>query len=180
MKILIELYLVFVKIGLMMFGGGYAALPILEREIADKRQWATKEELLGYYAVGQCTPGVIAVNVSTFIGYKKCGTIGGIITTLGVITPPLLIITALASILDVFTHNDILIHAFAGVRLAIAALILNAIFNFRKAGIKNIYGEVIFWLTLAVTLVFNISPVVVVVIVILIGVLKELRTKNKS
>ena len=89
---LIKLYITFFKLGIVNFGGGYAMLPLLERELADKRGWTTSEELADFYAVGQCTPGAIAVNVSTMIGYKRKGVLGGIAATLGFISPAFIII----------------------------------------------------------------------------------------
>ena len=87
MKDLLELYLTFFKIGAFTFGGGYSMMPMIQKEIVEKHKWATDEEVLNYYAVGQCTPGVIAVNTSTFIGYKRRGVLGGFVATAGMITP---------------------------------------------------------------------------------------------
>ena len=99
---LLELFLTFAKVGVMTFGGGYAMLPILDRELIEKRGWATNEELMDYYAVGQCTPGVIAVNTATFLGNKLAGPVGGIIASLGVVFPSVVIITLIAGILTSF------------------------------------------------------------------------------
>ncbi len=96
---LLELFIAFAKVGVMTFGGGYAMIPILEREIVDKHGWASSEELMDYYAVGQCTPGIIAVNTATFVGQKLAGVAGGIVATLGVVFPPLVIISALAEVI---------------------------------------------------------------------------------
>ena len=106
---LFDLYISFFKIGLFTFGGGLAMIPMLEKEIVDKRNWCTTEEIMDYYAVGQCTPGIIAVNTATFVGYKYRGVLGGIMTTLGVITPSLLIITLIATFLKNFANNEIAI-----------------------------------------------------------------------
>ena len=102
MKLLWELYRAFFMIGALTFGGGYAMLPMLEREIVSKHKWSTSEELLNYFAIGQCTPGVIAVNTATFVGYKQAGTLGGVFATLGVISPSLVIIVAIAMLLENF------------------------------------------------------------------------------
>ena len=93
MKELLKLFLAFAKIGAVTFGGGYAMLPILQRDIVAKHKWATEDELLDYFAIGQCTPGVIAVNTATFVGYKNKGILGGIFATLGVVFPSIVIIT---------------------------------------------------------------------------------------
>ena len=84
MSIYPDLFVTFAKVGVMTFGGGYAMLPILQREVVDNKGWATEEELMDYFAIGQCTPGVIAVNTATFIGQKQRGIAGGILATLGV------------------------------------------------------------------------------------------------
>ena len=112
-----ELFLAFARVGVMTFGGGYAMIPILEREIVDKHGWATEEELMDYYAVGQCTPGIIAVNTATFIGYKLLGAPGGIVATLGVIFPSVVIITVIAGVLKTFAEVPAVKSAFAGIRV---------------------------------------------------------------
>ena len=104
MKELWELFIVFAKIGGFTFGGGYAMLPILQREVVENRNWATSEELMDYYAIGQCTPGIIAVNTATFIGYKRKGIIGGIVATIGCVFPSLVIIMIIAAFINSFTH----------------------------------------------------------------------------
>ena len=114
MKQLLELYRAFIKIGAVTFGGGYAMLPIIQRDIVEKRGWATKEEIADYYAIGQCTPGIIAINTATFVGYKQKGVAGGIVATLGFVTPALFIITIIAALLSNFAHLPIVQNAFAG------------------------------------------------------------------
>ena len=97
-----ELFITFFKIGLFTFGGGYAMLSLIQREVVNNKQWATDEEVLDYYAVAQCTPGVIAVNTATFVGCKVAGIPGGIIATLGVVTPSIIIIMIIANLLNFF------------------------------------------------------------------------------
>ena len=100
MKELFELFWLFAKMGSVTFGGGYAMLPILQRELVEKRGWVTNEELADYYAVGQCTPGIIAVNTSTFIGEKRRGVVGGIVSTLGFVFPSIIIISLIPGIVE--------------------------------------------------------------------------------
>ena len=118
LKDLWELFYTFAKVGVMTFGGGYAMLPILQREVVEKKGWATDEELTDYFAIGQCTPGVIAVNTATFVGQKHAGVAGGIIATLGVVFPSLIIISALAKVITAYAHLSWVQHAFAGIRAA--------------------------------------------------------------
>lgn len=127
MKPYVSLFFTFAKIGLCTFGGGYAMLPILQRELVDNKGWATEEELADYYAVGQCTPGVIAVNTATFVGYNRMGWLGGVVATLGVVFPCLVIIMAIAAFLSNFMHLDVVVHAFNGVRAGVVALILSSV-----------------------------------------------------
>lgn len=127
MKEYVSLFFTFAKIGVCTFGGGYAMLPILQRELVDNKGWATEEELADYYAVGQCTPGVIAVNTATFVGYNRMGWLGGTVATLGVVFPCLVIIMAIAAFLSNFMHLDVVVHAFNGVRAGVVALILSSV-----------------------------------------------------
>ena len=127
MKELFDLFWTFCKIGALTFGGGYAMLPLIQREIVENKKWSTEKEILDYYAVGQCTPGVIAVNTATFIGFKLKGIVGGIVATLGVIFPSLIIILIIASFLQSFADLSIVQSAFAGIRVAVVALIITTV-----------------------------------------------------
>lgn len=137
MKPYVSLFFTFAKIGVCTFGGGYAMLPILQRELVDNKGWATEEELADYYAVGQCTPGVIAVNTATFVGYNRLGWLGGIVATLGVVFPCLVIIMAIAAFLSNFMHLDVVVHAFNGVRAGVVALIFSSILKLLKTSLVD-------------------------------------------
>lgn len=137
MKPYVSLFFTFAKIGLCTFGGGYAMLPILQRELVDNQGWATEEELADYYAVGQCTPGVIAVNTATFVGYNRMGWLGGVVATLGVVFPCLVIIMAIAAFLSNFMHLDVVVHAFNGVRAGVVALIFSSILKLLKTSLVD-------------------------------------------
>lgn len=168
---LFDLFLTFARIGGLTFGGGYAMLPMLQKEVVENKKWATEEELLDYYAVGQCTPGVIAVNVATFIGQKLRGVIGGIVATLGVVAPSFVIILLLATLINHFAEYAVVAHALAGIRVAVAALIVSAIVKLWKKGIKDALGVVIFGVVVLLSLVLNVSPILIVVIAMLFGIL---------
>ena len=137
MNIYLDLFLTFAKVGVCTFGGGYAMLPILQREVVEKKGWATDEELTDYFAVGQCTPGIIAVNTATFIGYKHRGIAGCILTTLGVVFPSLIIITAIAAFLSNFADIPVVRHALAGINAAVVALIASSVLKLGKSTLKN-------------------------------------------
>ena len=161
---LLSLFLSFAKVGVMTFGGGYAMIPILEREIVDRQGWASSEELMDYYAVGQCTPGVIAVNTATFIGYKVGGIAGGVIATLGVVFPSLVIITLIAGILTNFADIPAVKSAFAAVRVCVCVLIFNSVLKLWKGAVKDKGALVLFLLVLVLSVFFDISPVVFVLL----------------
>lgn len=171
---LLKLFLLFAKIGVMTFGGGYAMLPILQRELVDNRHWVSEEELANYFAIGQCTPGVIAVNTATFIGYKKRGVAGGICATLGVIFPSVVIITLLAGLIRNFSDNVYVKKAFMGIRACVCVLIFNAIYKLWKSAIKGKVTFIIFLLVALVSIFTGLSPVIIVLTDIAFGILLEL------
>ncbi|MBR1566994.1 MAG: chromate transporter [Oscillospiraceae bacterium] len=180
MKQLFMLFLAFARVGVMTFGGGYAMIPILEREIVDRHGWATEEELMDYYAVGQCTPGVIAVNTATFIGYKVAGTIGGIVATLGVVFPSLVIITLIAGILTSFADVPAVKSAFAGIRVCVCVLIFNAVLKLWKKAVVDKATLVLFLGVFLLSVFFDISPIVFVVLCAVAGiVLTGMGVKGK-
>ena len=170
MRILWELFASFARIGALTFGGGYAMIPLLEREIVDRHHWAAEEELMDYYAVGQCTPGVIAVNVATFVGYKIAGPVGGVFATLGVVTPSLLIILLIASVLQNFADVPAVKSAFAGIRVCVSVLIFNAVLKLWKKAVVDKAALVLFLLVFLLSLFTDLSPVVFVVVCAAAGI----------
>ncbi len=162
MKNLLKLYLTFLKIGAFMFGGGYSMLPLLERELVGRLGWISEEELLDYFAIAQCTPGVIAINTATFIGQKRGGFAGGAFATLGVITVPLLLVIVIVSALMRFWHLPAVANAFDGIRVAVAALIAAAVVRLARSNVKNLFGIILCVLGFIAVAVFGQSPIVVV------------------
>ena len=137
LNIYLDLFLTFAKVGVCTFGGGYAMLPILQREVVEKKGWATDEELTDYFAIGQCTPGIIAVNTATFVGHKYKGKPGGVLATLGVVFPSLIIITIIAAFLSNFADIPAVQHALAGVNACVVALIASSVQKLAKSNVKN-------------------------------------------
>ena len=179
LKDLWELFYTFAKVGVMTFGGGYAMLPILQREVVEKKGWATDEELTDYFAIGQCTPGVIAVNTATFVGQKRAGVAGGIIATLGVVFPSLIIISALAKVITAYAHLSWVQHAFAGIRVCVCVLIFNAVLKLWKGAVKDVWGLVIFLVILALSVFTKLSPIIYVLAAAVAGLLiKNLGAKR--
>lgn len=180
MKELFDLFWNFCKIGALTFGGGYAMLPLIQREIVENKKWSTEKEILDYYAVGQCTPGVIAVNTATFIGYKLRGIIGGIVATLGVIFPSIVIILIIATFLQNFADLAIVQSAFAGIRVAVVALIITTVVKLIKSSIKDYLGVIIAIIAFVISAFIGLSPVYVVIAAALTGFIsKGLRGDKK-
>lgn len=170
MKTLIDLFCTFFRIGAFTFGGGYAMLSLIQREVVDNKKWATDEEVLDYYAVAQCTPGVIAVNTATFVGYKQKGALGAIFATAGVIVPSLIIICIIAAALQNFMQYTIVQHIFGGIRVAVAVLIINAVITMGKKAIKDKLCVFLALAAFAVSVIFpSVSPVFIVLAAALIG-----------
>lgn len=174
-----ELFITFAIVGVTTFGGGYAMLPALQREVVDKRKWASDEEIMDWYAIGQCTPGVIAVNTATFVGQKQAGVIGGIFATLGVVFPSLVIITVIAAFIQNFAHLPVVQKAFAGIRVCVCVLILNAVVKLWKKSVVDWKTLVIFLIVFLGSVIFDVSPVLYVVAAAVLGiVIKELGAKK--
>lgn len=170
MNTLWDLFITFAKVGVMTFGGGYAMLPILQREIVDDKGWATEEELVDYFAIGQCTPGIIAVNTATFVGQKIKGIMGGIIATLGLVFPSIVIITILAGIITSFADLPIVQNAFAGIRVCVCVLIFNAVCKLWKGSVVDKATLVIFFVVAVGSFFLDFSPVIYVVFAALAGI----------
>lgn len=171
MNKLAELFISFAKVGVMTFGGGYAMLPILQREVADKKGWASEEELMDYYAVGQCTPGVIAVNTATFVGRKQAGIPGGIVATAGVVFPSVVIICIIAGILTSFADIPAVKSAFAAIRVCVCVLIFNSVTKLWKKAVIDKATLVICVIIFILAVLLDVSPAVYVVICCGAGIL---------
>ena len=164
-----ELFRAFFSIGLFTFGGGYAMLPMLQREVVQKHAWATDEELLNVYAFAQCTPGVIAVNAASYVGYRVRRVPGSAVATFAVVLPSLLIISLIATLLTQFSQYEIVGHAFAGIRVAVGALVLRAFWTLFRKGIKNAWAGCLFAVALAVMVFTPVSPVYLVLAGVVLG-----------
>lgn len=171
MKELFELYAAFFRIGGLTFGGGLTMLPLLKHELHMKKQWVDEEELLNYYAVGQCTPGIIAVNVATFVGYKRKGVPGAIFATLGMISPSLIIVSILAMFLEQFMNNATIAHAVGGIKIVVCALMVNTVVSMAKKTVKNKIGAAVCGVAFFAAWWLHVPTVIVVVLAGAFGVL---------
>lgn len=167
MKELLELYCAFFRIGGLTFGGGLTMLPMLKHELVEKKKWVTEEDLLDYYAVGQCTPGIIAVNVSTFVGYKRKGILGAVFSTLGMISPSLIIVSVIAMFLNQFMESETVKHAVNGIKVVVCALMVNTVFTMAKKTVKD---KITAAVCILAFLLAMFTPVPTVLLVIISGI----------
>ncbi|MDR1318668.1 MAG: chromate transporter [Treponema sp.] len=162
MKQYFELVWTFIKIGASTFGGGYAMIPVLERELIKKKGWITMDEVMDYYTIAQVTPGIIAVNVSTFVGYKLKGVFGGIIATVSFIIPGVLLMIVISAFVRRFADYAVVRHAFAGIRVAVGALILDTVIKLCRGVFRDFRAAAIFVIALVLSAALNASPVYIV------------------
>ncbi len=179
MRELIKIFLAFAKIGVMTFGGGYAMLPMLKREIVENKKWASEDELLDWFAIGQSTPGVIAVNTATFVGYYRLGVGGAIAATIGVVFPSVVIIIIAAALIQNFYEYPIVGHALAGISAAVSILIFNTVIRLWKKGVKNIFGGLIFGAAFVAALIFDVPSVAIIVCAAIGAVIYEYISKKR-
>ena len=180
LKKLLSLFFTFAKIGGITFGGGLTMLPLLTREIVQKKKWATEEELLDYYAVGQCTPGIIAVNTATFIGYYQAGVIGGIFATLGMVAPSIVIITVVASVLQSFMDYPVVASALSGINAIVCALLAHTVITLGRKSLVNVISVVLFIIGLIACFVFDITPILLVIFGGIVGVVCSKIKEGKA
>lgn len=162
MKKLLKIFLIFFKIGSFTFGGGYAMLPIIKRELVDNLGWIKEKDIYDYYAIGQSTPGIIAVNTATMTGYSLRGIKGALAATLGFVMPSLIIITLIASFFKRFQEIILFQHAFAAIQIAVVALIIDIVIKMWQKSDKSKISLLIFLLAFLMLVVFNLSPVFVI------------------
>ena len=175
-----KLFITFAKIGAFTFGGGYAMLSILQREIVEINHWATEDEMLDYYAIAQCTPGVIAVNTATFIGVKHRGVIGGIVATFGVVLPSIIIILIIAAFIKNFLEYEIVGHIFGGINAAVAALIVDAIISISKKSVVDKVCIALAVLSFIASVFFDVSPVIIVIGGAAVGLILKGRKRGAA
>ena len=177
----VQLFTAFFKIGLFTFGGGMSMLPMLQKELVESKKWLTDEEILNYFAIGQCTPGIIAVNVATFCGYKRAGLLGAITATVGIVCPSWLVITLIAGSISRFSEIEWLQRAMKGVYIAVAALLTRAVFTFGKKIITDGITAVIALAAFLAMAVWNVSGILIVVAAGFIGFCTQMmRNRNRT
>lgn len=172
MSDLLQLYFTWFKMGLFTFGGGYAMLPMIQKEIVSKKRWASDDEIMSYYAIGQCIPGVIAVNTATFVGCKQKGTLGGIVSTLGVISPSVCIILIIAASLQSIQELEVVQHALHGISIGVCVLLSVTIYDLAKKNINQIFSLIVCIFAFIFHYVFSMPSVICILIAGICGWLK--------
>jgi len=177
---LLQLFLTFFRIGAVSFGGGYAMLPMLQRELVETRHWVTEAELADYYAIGQCTPGIIAVNVATFVGYRQKKLLGSLVSTMGFLVPPLILITIIAAFITNFADLQLVKYAFSGIRVCVCVLILNAIIKLWKNAIVGRLALVLFAVIFVLAVFTSVSAPILVLGAGIFGLVLHFVRKEKQ
>jgi chromate transporter len=162
LKLYVEIFLVFLRLGIFTFGGGYAMIPVVERELIGRKGWVTMDEVMDYYTIAQITPGLIAVNLSTFVGYKQKGPLGGVLATLGFVLPGVTLVTAIAVFIQNFASLVLVQHAFAGIRIAVGALILDTVIKLVKGIFKDYKAVILYIVAFVLSVFFKASPMLIV------------------
>lgn len=183
LKILLQLYLTFFKIGIVTFGGGLSQFPILERELADRKKWVTSDDILDYYAISQSTPGVVAVNVAEIVGYKMAGVMGSVVSLLAAVTPSIIIITIIANLISAFDQIEWIQKAMKGINVSVAALLTYSVIKFARKTVKNWWGIILFSAAFILVFFLNVSTIWVILgsasIGLIFGIINILRNKKK-
>ena len=164
------LFSTFFKIGAFTFGGGYAMIPIFEREFVENRGWITSEDMLNYVAISQSTPGVIAVNMATFIGYRRRGFLGALVATLGVIIPSLIVITIIAAFISNFNENIYVQKALKGINISVAVILVSAVWNLGKKSVTDIIGFFLALIAFAAVTFFKVNSIWLILFALVVGI----------
>ena len=180
LKTCLTLFLTFLKIGAFTFGGGYAMIPIIEKEMVEKHKWIKSEDILDIFAIAESTPGPIAINSATFIGYKIAGVFGSFCATFGVVLPSFVIISIISLVLREFSDIKAVQYAFNGIRAGVLALIIKALISMYKQCPKNLFSYIVLALAFLVVAIFNINVIYVVIGCGVIGLVHSLIVTRRN
>lgn len=177
---ILKLFSTFFNIGLFTFGGGYAMISLMQREVIEKNKWISKEDMTDMIVISESTPGPISVNIATFVGYKVSGFFGALCSTLGLVLPSFLIIILLSSFLDILQDNVIFQNAFFGIRAAVIALILKTFVSMYKEFPKKLFTYIILAITFVAVLLLNIKAIYVIIVAAILGIIYNLLISRKE
>ncbi len=176
----LDLFLTFMKIGAFTFGGGYAMIPLIQREVCDNKHWLNENDILEVVAIAESTPGPVAINAATFVGSRTAGTLGAFCATLGVVLPSFLIISLISLILTQFQSIKAVRYAFMGIRTAVLALILKAVYTMFMATKKRAVSYVIMAAALVLTAFLKIDAVFVIIGCAIFGLIWSLIFRKEQ
>ena len=177
---LLPLFLTFLKIGAFTFGGGYAMIPLIQKEVTENHKWLSDEDILNIVAIAESTPGPIAINSATFVGYKTCGVLGSVLATLGVVLPAFLVISLISLLLQNVMDIQAVQYAFMGIRAGVLALVVKALISMYKQCPKNLVAYVIAGIAFAVSLLTDISILYVIITCAVLGLITSLIMQKKE
>ena len=180
MKKLWELFITFFRIGAFTFGGGYAMIPLIQKEVADNKKWVSDEDILDIVAIAESTPGPIAINAATFIGYKTAGVKGSAVATLGVVLPSFVIISVIAYLLTEFAHIRVVRYAFFGIRAGVLALIIKALIKMYKACPKGLVSYCVMGLSLILAAFVKVDVIIIVICCAVIGLVSSVIARRRA
>lgn len=184
-QLLWQLFYVFFKIGLFTFGGGYAMLPLIQREVVETHKWISEDTLMDVFAISESTPGPVAINSATFIGYNLMGFWGAVCATFGVVLPSVIVIAAISGVYVAFRTNIWVDYAFKGIQAAVCVLLINNVIKLVKKYEKNKYALIIALTAFILLAVFNVKAVYIIIACIILGILfvklkKQQRGGNRK
>lgn len=162
-KRLVELFFTFFRIGAFTFGSGYAMIPLIQKEIVEKKKWLTDEDILEILAIAESTPGPIAINSATFVGYKSAGYLGAIVSTVAIVLPSFIVISLLAKILDQFSSNTYVQSAFIGIKAAVLALIISTLIKMAKQIEKTPLSLMVVTIDLVLVLFLKVNVIIAII-----------------
>ncbi|MBQ9944622.1 MAG: chromate transporter [Clostridia bacterium] len=177
---LLPLFLTFLKIGAFTFGGGYAMIPLIQKEVTENHKWLSDEDILNIVAIAESTPGPIAINSATFVGYMTCGVLGSVLATLGVVLPAFLVISLISLLLQNVMDIQAVQYAFMGIRAGVLALVVKALISMYKQCPKNLVAYVIAGIAFAVSLLTDISILYVIITCAVLGLITSLIMQKKE
>jgi chromate transporter len=177
---ILTLFLTFLKIGAFTFGGGYAMIPLIQREIVEKHKWASDDDLLEIVAIAESTPGPIAINAATFVGYRVCGFFGAFFSTLGIVLPSFCIILAISFVLREFRELQAVQYAFQGIRAGVLALIFKALFTMYKKCKKKVVSYIVMALSFVLVAFFKVNVLFVIITCAAIGLISSLIARRRA
>ncbi|MBQ9079683.1 MAG: chromate transporter [Clostridia bacterium] len=180
LKKLVSLFLTFAKIGAFTFGGGYAMIPLIQREAVTKNGWVSDDDIMDIIAIAESTPGPVAINSATFVGYKTAGVLGSAAATLGVVMPSFIVIYLISGVLREFQEIKVIKYAFAGIRAGVIALICKALMNMYKKAPKGLVGYILMGAAFILAAFVKINAVYIIIAAAVVGIVSAIIAERRK